>query len=197
VTTREGVAFRPFLSAATSLDGSIATSFFTGSTVIICDNTLHLAIRRAVERGDIYKVKHTRNSEVNVGLARQALSIVFQTADAFTEEIDRLTSAFISDDQWTAFLDEVAPNPKADASPRERGMKERKRTELDRLWKFDERVAPWKNSKYGAIAAVNTYANHIQTVKGVERGERNVAKLIDGSFAKLDANALRILETVV
>ena len=35
-----GVEFRPFLTATTSLDGSIATTYQTGAQVAVCDNTL-------------------------------------------------------------------------------------------------------------------------------------------------------------
>lgn len=197
VTTGRGIEFRPFLSAATSLDGSIATSFFTGSQVVICDNTLQLALRKATQAGDIYKVKHTRNSEVNVADARRVLDIVFRTSDEFAAEFDKLASEFVSDAQWLEILDRLAPRPKDDAPARTRGNLERKRVELSRLWNFDPRVAPWKNSKYGVVAATNTWANHVQVVKGADRAERNVARLIDGSFAKSDVATLRLLAEVV
>lgn len=196
VTTSKGVEFRPFLSAATSLDGSIATSFFTGSTIVICDNTLHLALRRAVKDGAIYKVKHTRHSEVNVADARAALDIVFRMSDEFTEEIDRLTNQYVSDQKWKDILDELVPEAKDSASARTRGMAERKRAELNSLWNYDERAATWKNSAYGVVAAFNTWANQVQTVRNVDRGERNVAKMIDGTFQKLDTLVLRTLERV-
>lgn len=196
VTTRHGIEFRPFLSAATSLDGSIATSFFTGSTVIICDNSLQLAIRRARAAGDLYRVRHTRNSQVDVGIARTVLDLVWQTSDEFAAEFDRLADQFVSDQKWNDILDRLVPKPKDDSTARSAGMAERKRAELSRLWNYDERVAPWKNSAYGVVAAVNTYANHVQSVKGGNRAERNVAKLIDGSFAKVDQLVLKTLETV-
>jgi hypothetical protein len=36
--TAAGVEFRPFLTATTSLDGSIATTYQTGAQVVVCDN---------------------------------------------------------------------------------------------------------------------------------------------------------------
>ena len=196
VTTKDGVQLRPYLSAVTSLDGSTATSFFTGSTIIICDNSLQLAIKRAIKSGLIYRRKHTRNSEVDVPAAREAIGLVFQTADAFTQEIDKLTAEYVSDQKWKDFLDALVPEPKADAPARTRGNAERKRASLTRLWNSDPRVAPWKNSAYGAVAAVNTWANHEQVVKGTSREVRNVANTIDGKFAALDQLALRTLAAV-
>lgn len=196
VTTSKGVEFRPFLTAATSLDGSIATSFFTGSQVIVCDNTMTLAIKQAVDLKSIYRVRHTRNSEVNVAAAREALDLVFKQADEFTAEVERLTNEYVSDSTWKAFVDALVPRPKEDAPARTKGNADRKRAELNRLWNTDDRVAPWANSAYGVIAAVNTWANQIQTVKGGERGVRNVDRFIKGDFAKADQLAIRTLAAV-
>lgn len=54
-----GVEFRPFLTATTSLDGSIATTYQTGAQVVVCDNTLSAALTTADTR---VKVRHSANS---------------------------------------------------------------------------------------------------------------------------------------
>src|SRR4051794_20181705 len=53
ITTPEGVAFRPNLLAATSFDGSIATTFKRTVTDTVCDNTRECAL---AEAGQQYKV---------------------------------------------------------------------------------------------------------------------------------------------
>jgi len=53
------VEFRPNLLATTSFDGSIATTFKRTVTTTVCDNTRELAL---TEKGQHYKVKHTRGS---------------------------------------------------------------------------------------------------------------------------------------
>jgi hypothetical protein len=53
------VEFRPFLTATTSLDGSIATTYQTGAQVVFCDNTLSTALNSADTR---VKVRHSANS---------------------------------------------------------------------------------------------------------------------------------------
>ena len=57
--TAAGAEFRPFLTATTSLDGSIATTYQTGAQVVVCDNTLSAALHSADTR---VKVRHSANS---------------------------------------------------------------------------------------------------------------------------------------
>lgn len=63
VVTPEGVAFRPHLLAATSFDGSLATTYKRAITNVVCDNTMSAALG---ERGDQIKVKHSRRSSLRL-----------------------------------------------------------------------------------------------------------------------------------
>ena len=71
ITTPEGVAFRPNLLATTSFDGSIATTYKRTVTDTVCDNTRELALS---ESGQEFKIKHSRNSRLQLAPARQALA---------------------------------------------------------------------------------------------------------------------------
>lgn len=75
-------------------------------------------------------------------------------------------------------------------------MSERKAGELNALWNADDRVAPWKNSAFGVLQAVNTHAHHIQTVRGAERVERNFERVITGGVERLDQATLDLLAQV-
>src|SRR6185312_1068619 len=70
ITTPEGVAFRPNLLATTSFDGSIATTYKRTVTMTICDNTRELALS---ETGQEVRIKHSKNSTLQLAPARQAL----------------------------------------------------------------------------------------------------------------------------
>lgn len=190
----EPVEYRPFLNAATSLDGSLATTYFVGTTVIICENTLAAALSESKKDGRSIKVRHTVNSRLQITAARDVLGILFRVADSFTDEVARLTSEYVSDQKWRDFLDAIAPTDKKEG--RALSMAETRRAQLTNLWNHDDRVAPWKNSAWGVLAAVNTHSHHIQTVKNASREERNAARIIDGTLAKQDVNTLRILATV-
>jgi phage/plasmid-like protein (TIGR03299 family) len=190
----EPVKFRPFLNAATSLDGSLASSWFRGTNVIECDNSLAAALTEGRRHGELYKTRHRKGSAVNVADARAALNIVVEIADEYTEAINDLTSQYVSDSQWKAFLEAIAPTD--EKKGRALTLAENKQASLSRLWNTDTRVAPWRNSAWGVLSAVNTWVNWEQTVKGMDRIERNVEKVFKGDFERSDNAVLRILAEV-
>jgi phage/plasmid-like protein (TIGR03299 family) len=188
----EPVKFRPFLTAATSVDGSLATTYLTGNQVVVCDNTLSAAVGSSHNK---IKIRHTSKSLSRMDEAREGLGIIEVVAANFQAEVEALTAEYVSDDRFKAFVETVT-NPGSNPSDRSKNMAQKKASELTQLWRFDNRVAPWKNSAYGVLAAANTHAHHLQTVRNVSRAERNAATAITGGFDKLDSETLKVLATV-
>jgi len=190
----EPVEYRPFLNATTALDGSMASAYFTGSIVTACKNTVAMALREAKALNTLVKVRHTRNSLLNVQEAREVLGVVFQVSKEFEAEVNKLTADYVSDDEWNHFLDAFVPVSEKDG--RGRTVALAKRDEFESLWNNDPRVAPWRNSAYGVLAVSNTWGQHFATVRKVSREERTYSRLINGSIAKTDAKALQALAAV-
>lgn len=197
VSTPEGVDFRPFLTAATSVDGSLSTTYQTGAQVVVCDNTLSAAM--GAKDGDRVKIRHSRNSLGRITEVREALSIVHGTADAFAAEVAQLTATEVTGAQWQAFLDAHAPLPVAGSAKTTRAasLADRKRDELNTLWRNDLRVSPWQGTAFGVLQAVNTHAHHFGTVKGMTRPERNMTRMVEGKWAALDADTMSTLRKVL
>ncbi|MGV9869634.1 DUF932 domain-containing protein [Rhodococcus koreensis] len=65
---------------------------------------------------------------VRIDEARQALSLVEETADEFTESLRHLSSTTVTDRQWFAFLDAWHPMPE------ESGVRARSRPGFGRSW---------------------------------------------------------------
>lgn len=192
-TTPEGIEFRPFLSAATALDGSLASTYHNGAQVVVCDNTLSAALNERNARQ--VKIKHSRNSLGRITEVREALGIIHQTAETFAEEVADLTRTTVTDAQWRAFLDAHTPVP--DKPGRGRTLADNQRQELNRLYRYDNRVAPWKGTAWGVISAVNTYTHHVGIVRGAERAERNLLRVVTGGVDKLDTDTLSTLNKVL
>ncbi|WP_033293145.1 DUF932 domain-containing protein [Amycolatopsis jejuensis] len=192
ITTPEGVEFRPNLLACTSLDGSLATTYKRTVTVVVCDNTLAAGLH---EHGQQVKIKHSKYSNLRMTEVRDALAIVHTVADDFAAEVKALCETEVSDKAWRAFLDAHAPIE--GKSKRATTMAEAERAELSRLWNFDHRAAPWKNTAYGVVQAVNTYTHHAQPVRGASRPERNMVRAVTGGVDKLDAQTVATLDTVL
>jgi phage/plasmid-like protein (TIGR03299 family) len=184
ISTAEGVDFRPFLTASTTVDGSGSTKYGTGSQVAVCDNTLVLAEGQASRAGTQVKIKHSANSLGRLADVRDVLGVIHAEAEAFQAEVTRLTQETVSPADWRAFLKVIAPMPADDATGRgaesARTIADRKRGELNMLWTSDLRVSPWAGTAFGVVQAVNTQVHHLGNVRGQSRVERNMTKTVSG-----------------
>jgi phage/plasmid-like protein (TIGR03299 family) len=197
ITTPEGVEFRPNLLAVTSFDGTIATTYKRTVTNVVCDNTMRAALS---EKGQQFKVKHTKSSKLKLAEARDAVSIVYSIADDFQAEVKRLCEITVSDKEWAKFLDAHAPLPeKVVGRPLTRGEKmsltrvENTRDTFAKLWNHDNRVTPWKGTAWGVVQAVNTFEHHEGSIKGGNRPERNLLLAAKGKWDDLDHDTLATL----
>jgi phage/plasmid-like protein (TIGR03299 family) len=198
ISTPEGVEFRPYLYAATSLNGSIATGYGVCVQLPLCDNSL--AISRG-EKGRKIKLKHTTNSLDKIGRVREELGIEFareaidEGAAAFAAEVAELTNITVTDDQWAKFLAETAPAP--DEKGRSRTLAMNQRAELEQLYRYDERCKQWSGTAFGVLQAVNTHRHHVGIVRGMSRPLRNMDRLITGGVDELDTGTLATLDKVL
>lgn len=195
----EPVEHRPWISAATSHDGTIATTYGVGTRLLICENELSLPGFRRFIKGleNLYKVRHTSGSLSRIGEVRQALGLEFvgdQLGDEFEAEFRKLASTYVSDSQWNEFVKAYTGVDKAKEG-RSKTMAENKVKVLNNLWRTDERAASWRNSAYGILAALNT-AQQYEFGADKGRTERNLNNVITGKREQFDANILRMLETV-
>ena len=194
VTTPEGVTFRGNLLACTSHDGSLATTFKRTITNTVCDNTMGVALS---EDGEQVKVRHSKHSGLRAIDARNALNLVQTVSDDFAAEVKALCETTVNDKQWSEFLAAAVPLPEQPG--RGATVAEKKRDSLHYLWKSDPRVAPWTHTAWGVVQAVNTYGHHVASVKGGTdaRAERNAGYSLSGKWDDLDANTLKVLQTVL
>lgn len=192
ITTPEGVEFRPNLLASTSHDGSMATTFARVVTLTVCDNTLAIARNEA---GQKYKVKHSRHSGFKLADARDALNLIHSAADDYAAQVKELCETTVTNRQWAQFLDMHCPMP--EESGRARTLAQGKREDLAQLWSSDMRVAPWANTAFGVVQAINTYTHHKGIVRGMARPERNALKAVTGEFDTLDRATLDTIGKVL
>ena len=188
-----GFEYRPNLLAATSLDGSLSTTYGRTITATVCDNTMAIALGQA--RSQQVKIKHSRYSNLRIDEARSALSLIEETADEFTASLHELTQQTVTDRQWFRFLDAWQPVP--EEKGRAHAIATRQRDELTTMYRHDARANTWKGTAFGVIQAVNTWAHHQATVKGATRAERNAEGAITGKFDKLDRAVYDALQGVL
>jgi phage/plasmid-like protein (TIGR03299 family) len=186
VVTKTGVEFLPNLIAATSLNGSIASSYVASRIKPVCRNTLMAGLKGNVA----YRLKHTKNSEFKIHDAQEALGIMYASSDEFSAQIDKLVETKKTDRQFDKFVDAWA---NVDGAKRKK-MVEDRRLALRRMYESDPRVVEWKGTAYGILQAVNTWWHHEQPTRGdTNRIERNIFRSINGDTEKMDAKVLQLL----
>lgn len=188
----DAVQFRPQLLATTALDGSLATTYKMVFTIVVCDNTRSMALK---ENGAVYRVKHTKNSDVRIASAREALDITYAMVDDFSAELEKLLSTKVSTRQWDAFKELYVPRP--EDKGRGQTMADTKRDALNELYETDPMCAPWAGTAYGVIQTVNTWAHHKAIVRKVSRAERNMQNALSGKTGDLDAEVWSTLDKVL
>jgi phage/plasmid-like protein (TIGR03299 family) len=195
-TTTGGVQHRPYIGAATSHDGTLSTTYLTGTTVMQCDNSVSAALTEA-GAGKV-KVRHSAKSLTRLAEVRENLGVVIEmVGDQFDREVSQLLDEAVPEDKWKAFVEAyVNPSGKELQPGRSATLADNKRIALNRLWNYDDRVAPWRGTAWGVVSAVNTYNHHEANVKNVSRVERNMSRTIFGEWDKLDQQTLRVLAKV-
>lgn len=198
IETPEGVRFRPFILARSSMDGSVATTFSRSVTNTVCDNTM--AIAATEHGGQRITFRATGNSDVKLGEAREALGIVYTAADDFAAQVATLTATTFTERDFDKLLKLEVPGEKPEFGAKKREVTQwekvqEKRTYMRDLYRFDERVAPWTGTAFGAWQAFNTYDQHERKIRSANRVERNQFQLVKGQQDRVDAKVLeKILE---
>jgi phage/plasmid-like protein (TIGR03299 family) len=194
ITTPEGVVFRPNLLAATSFDGSLATTLKRTIQMVVCDNTLEVA---KSEDGDQIKIKHSRNSIGRIGDIREALGIVYAAADDFAAEVAALTQQEVTDAQWSDILTRLVPIDEEKDGKRKINNAEKKRGELNQLYNFDTRVADYTGTAFGVLQAFNTHMHHFTRGTDAVKAQRNMLAAVEGTGARQDQKVLDAMALVL
>jgi phage/plasmid-like protein (TIGR03299 family) len=201
IETPEGVKFRPFILARSAMDASFATTLSRSITNTVCDNTMFIAAGEHGGQRIVFRA--SGNSEVKLGEARDALGIVYTAADDFARQVAELTATPFTPRNFDDLLElefpieEPSPDRKGSikAQMAQRDRVRVKHTYMRDLYRFDERVAPWTGTAFGAWQAFNTYDQHERKLRSDNRVERNQLQLVRGQQDRADAQILgKILE---
>jgi phage/plasmid-like protein (TIGR03299 family) len=191
----EGFSVRPHLLATTSHNGRLPTTYKSVSTFVVCDNTHAMAMN---EDSTKFKTRHSKNSQLRIQTARDALGIVHKMTDDIVAEVLALSSHKVTNAEWEKVLMNLAPIPELKNNNSNRAAvtrAENKRDALVGLYNFDARVAPWKDSALGVLQAFNTYNHHIVGSSG-DRAERNMMNALIGKTDTADRKVLDLLGVI-
>lgn len=199
-----GYGFQPFFTGATSCDGTVASTWFTGAIGAVCDNTYEMARAGAVTRVSRKHTSKSLSDESRVDIASR-LALVNKAGEDFTAWAEELQSVDVTDAEFTKWLDETQPIPEKIINPKsgnpQRGWTQavERRAHLIEMYYTDAKVKPWNGTAFGVVQLDNTWRTWDRTVKGVQGGrfERNLLNQVDGTSADEDDKALAALWKVM
>jgi len=194
-----GMDIRPLLLAATSIDGTKASTYKMATQLPICDNTLEVALQ-----GDdgVFKVKHSSRSLGRLNDARDALGLLYKHTEDMVAFLDTLSNVDVTDAQFKQIVKAIKdiPEPVTEmqkgkmvvTNQRAITIAENLHHDLNTMWKSDPRCKQWNGTLLGAFQTVNTWHNHDrpQNDNGVERV---MNATVNGQIAKFDAEFFQII----
>lgn len=198
-----------FILAISSHDSTIATTYKVVYQRVVCDNTLDMAMGEA---GGIFRVKHLKNSSLQIAEAREALDIMFTGMGEFDAEIEKLMNTPLSTNQFAGAIKEMWPQPVADVveengaatvkNQRSINNWEARFDQMFTMWDTDPRVGDYKGTKWGGLMAYNTFNQWGMAER--DTNDRDAADVkhsqlmgqVTGNLANDDRSFIRAMELV-
>lgn len=191
ITSRSGVKLRPHFLATSSHDHKIATTYKFVSTIVVCDNTLEIALK---ENRVAYKARHSKNSLTRLETVRDRLDLLIAGGNDMIDFVDTLADIAVSDSQWEQIVEQMVSIGEK-SEPKVRARLENKKDVFNEMWKSDYRCAPWHGSAFGVFQVFNTHRQHTAG-KEDSRMDRNMRNLFTATGLKEDRRILRAIEEV-
>lgn len=184
-----------YLTVASSHDGTLALTALNSNIIVVCANTLAMALASASDR---ITLKHTSKVEDRMEQALAAIRTNVEHTSGVVETVNRLNTIQVR--EFRPLLDGIMPI--IDTPGRSKTQRDNARaTVLDLLRSPVTEGA--ENTGWAFVQAVNTYENWNQTIRGLKgrdsaivRAERQFDTIIKGRQPLTDRAIEAVLATV-
>ena len=153
-----------YLIATTSHDGTKAFTVYLSYVRPVCANTVQWGLSSAVDR---WYLKHTTGVTSKVQAARETLGLVFKHQADFEQEVQRLVSTPMTNNEFAKFVEVIVPSPK-NPTLRQGTRIDTVRGELMGLWNAPTQE-PVKNTRYAAFNAVTEWVDWVKPVRAKKK----------------------------
>lgn len=167
----------------TSHDGSYSLMCAFVAVRVVCQNTLNLALGGAK---NIVKIRHTENWKDTEAEAARVLGLGEHYFKSIQDTLGRLTEQLLTPEQMADFSALLFPVKDGEKVPT---RTQNIRDEINRL--FEKGAGNHGATRWDALSAVTDYADHYQTLRGVN--STRVESAILGSGAQLKQKAFEYL----
>jgi phage/plasmid-like protein (TIGR03299 family) len=151
-----------FLLVASSHDGTSKLTVLVTPVRVVCQNTLNLAIRGAVQQ---FKIKHTQSMDGKVTEARDTLNLTDKYINVFEEKAANFFEKNVSNQEFWKIVEAIHGEKPEDNV---KGRETRWQTKVDKameLWTADTQQGITGN----AWGALNTLTEQHQWFRGVRK----------------------------
>lgn len=200
ITLPEGVDYYPHVLASSSHTGTLATSLQAVITMTVCDNTRACALGEGKANGTVSKARHSKQSQTRLSEgeseARIALGLMDTANEEFAENVKTLCETPVSDKQWDAFMDSLAPITE-DSTKNAITRAENFRDSVTGIYRNDARNL-WTGTAFGALQAVNTHDLWERKAHtGTDVALRNMRDTITGKSDARETERFNALQAVL
>ena len=200
LTLPEGVEYYPHVLASSSHTGTLATSLQAVITMTVCDNTRAAALGEGKANGTVSKARHSARSadrlKADESEARIALGLMEKANEVFADSVKRDCGIPVSDKQWDAFMDAMAPIT-GDSTKNAITRAENFRDGVTQIYRNDARNV-WQGTAFGALQAVNTFDLWERSVHtGTDYVLRNMRDTITGKTDTRESETRAVLMSVL
>lgn len=169
-----------FLLLSNSHDGSSALRVLFTSVRVVCQNTLHLALRHGHRQG--VSISHKGNLTSKVRHARDVLGLAHEVYADAEVKIDRLASHTPNAVELDAFFQALVPDPIDGDPTRARNT----RGELHRLFEegTGQDIPEVRHTTWAAVNAVTELVDHHRSTRGGNPLDRSRQRLQPAWFGQ-------------
>lgn len=176
----DGEGVRVWMVVDTSYDQRTPTTARLTTIRPVCANTLRAA---KAQQFATYKIKKTKNADLKVRMAQQALDLVPKFADAARDEWEELLFTPVTNAKFEEIVKDLWGPQGDEPSKAATARWEKKFETLRWLFEEDDTVANVRGTGYAAVNAVTKYADWATKVKpgtGMTDDAVRFARAIEG-----------------
>jgi len=181
-----------YLLFSTSHDGSMAHTYRTCVTRVVCQNTLNMALGEKTRA--VFRVRHTVNAQSRLDDSHKALEAMGQDVKSIEAKLNFLAARKMTREAMTSILDRLFPKQKADdGQERETTRRENILAEILTLYESNDGNAfpEQRGTAYNMLNAVTNYVDHERSA----RNDGRAASAMFGSGDVLKSKALEVIST--
>jgi phage/plasmid-like protein (TIGR03299 family) len=151
-----------YIAVLNSHDGSSAVRVMITPVRVVCANTQHMAIKGALAS---HSIRHTKHSKIRIAQIRQKLGLMWEYAEAFERETEKLINAELSTMQFKQIIGQLWPIDENETSVRTRNNHDRRTGRLLYLWEHAATQTNIRGTRWAGLQAVTEYLDHYTPAK--------------------------------